>query len=120
MSTVWILEKWQTPEDSERIMNDFVKDFNNETDEEEKKHFEKIIAKHQKRMEENPNGYWYGWVGRSIYKQFCEDAIQSIRWNKKAQYRVLKAEVDDSDTTWLNYKNGVENKGVYKYLRAMV
>ena len=123
MKTVWVLEKWKTPERMQEIINDFEEML------EQRKEDADFVTKTKSAIEflkqeliYNPEGIWIGIVGSTNYKQFCWDAQEELRfWRKKdktMKFRVVKAEIEDNSNTWLHYVHPVENSGVLRYLYA--
>lgn len=123
MTTIWILEKYITNEmmkkqirDLETLKTDAV--IMNKT--EAVKTIDVMLQAAKENLEKMPEGHWTGWVGKSNYKTFCLQAQESLRLDPKARYRVLKANmIDTNNKYWCNnYENGIENVGVLKYLYA--
>ena len=117
MKKVWILEKWVTRDEyaaSLDVFNEWKK---------EGLDVDYAIDKIKSNLD-NPSfeGYWCGHVGRSNYKVFCYDAIESLRYNKgrNFKFRVVKAEIEDNSTVWTNYVNPIENDGVLRYLYTQI
>ena len=80
---------------------------------------EQVLDANIKRLEENPNGYWLGYQGKTRYYQFCDCAKETLRNMKdKMTFRVVEAEIDDKSKTWIGYKVIKENPGVMKFLMA--
>ena len=80
---------------------------------------EKFSALVTKKIKENPNGYWSGTEGKTIYKQFCERAKDAIRrHDKDTKFRVIEGEIKDDAQYWTGYKFVKENEGVLRYLMA--
>ena len=69
-------------------------------------------------MDENPNGHWYGFEGKTNYKQFCDVAKAAIRRNYGATFRVVEGEIEDDAKYWSGYKIVKVNSGVLRYLMA--
>lgn len=77
------------------------------------------IASYKKRIEENPEGMWIGWEGKSIYRQFCDVAKAALRRADKSwKFRVVEGEIEDNAQYWCGYKFVKENEGVLRYLMA--
>lgn len=77
------------------------------------------IASYKKRIEENPEGMWIGWEGKSIYRQFCDVAKAALRRADKSwKFRVVEGEIEDNAQYWCGYKLVKENEGVLRYLMA--
>ena len=122
MKKVWILEKYQEISELERQLKEMEELF-----EENKEKFdangietmEKTLGQYRKLIEENPEGYWSGTEGKSIYRQFCEVAKDCIRRHPKGtKFRVVEGEIKDDAKYWTGYKFVKENEGVLKYLMA--
>ena len=65
-----------------------------------------------------PDGRWYGFEGKVIYRQFCDVAKAAIRRNPEGKFRVVEAEIEDDAKTWNGYKMTKVNDGVLRYLMA--
>ena len=123
MKKVWVLEKWQDREAAIKTVES-VLELLDKMEEEygPSEDVDRIRSESIKKLtndyNESFNGKWVGHIGRSIYKQFCEDAIECLRYehNKNSKFRVVSALIDDDATEWVNYVNPVENDGVMKYL----
>lgn len=82
------------------------------------------VVRYQEKMQQYPDGYWLGHVGRSNYKQFCWDAKESMRFwlrnqGKKAdELRVVEGYIKDNSKTWIGYTVAKVNDGVKRYLLA--
>lgn len=124
MSKIWILERFITVKEQEQYIQIVAKDFEGQDN------LEEMLTGLKKRMEEDrpSGGHWCGYVGKSNYKVFCQEAIQSLhsfrRLEKvgtfdKSVVRILQAElIDDTKNTWVrNYTNGIPNAGVLNYLQ---
>ena len=116
MKKVWILEKFVSNEEMNKSLES-LKSLQPVT-EEQKRCLEDQINAYEKRMQDNPAGYWCGYVGKSNYTDFCYDAKQTMRHFKEGQFRVVRAEIEDGAKYWLGYVNPVENAGVLRYLYA--
>ena len=121
---VWILEKFESVEDMNKVHADmksvveYAKNNNDGFTKEQINDFEEAVVAYENKIKENPNGYWYGFEGKTIYRQFCDVAKDAIRRNPNAKFRVVEGEIPDSSKYWLGYKFIKENKGVYRYLMA--
>lgn len=120
MKKVWILEKWITPEERMKSIEEvrgLLHIF--KTEEEKARVYEKIEAM-ERELHENHEGMWVGWEGKSIYRQFCQVAKECLRrYEKKPdKFRVVSAQIEDGAGQWLDYENPVENEGVLRYLYA--
>lgn len=120
MKKVWILEKFETHEEMVKYQAEY-----EEWLEDAKKNnslrvgdLELLIAKHKEVIENNPNGRWIGFDGKTIYRVFCEVARNSIRRNPNAKFRVIEGEIPDDAKSWVGYKFVKENEGVLRYLMA--
>ena len=120
MKKVWILEKFETIEEMVAHLNEYEdmlenakKDNNSYANE-----FESFVEKYKKQIEENPNGRWIGFDGKTIYRQFCDVAKATIRRNPDAKFRVVEAEIEDDAKYWIGYNFVKENEGVLRYLMA--
>lgn len=120
MKKVWILEKFETHEEMVKLHADYeawLEDVK-ANDPDKVVHFETLVEKHKQVMEENPDGRWFGFEGKSIYRQFCDVAKAAIRRNPGAKFRVVEGEIDDDAKYWVGYKMTKVNDGVYRYLMA--
>lgn len=124
MKKVWILEMFETQEMMEKQISNYqamienIKDKNVEGKDEAIKEVEKIIARMQDEIAENPNGRWHGFEGKSIYRQFCDCAKAAIKRNPDMKFRVAEGEIEDDAKYWPGYKFVKENDGVLRYLMA--
>lgn len=106
MKKVWILEGFITPELMKQWLDDDKKLL------ETKKRLRRAI-------EQYPDGYWSGYQGNVIYRQFCEVAREMLRNMKnRMKFRVVTAEIEDNAKYWTEYRNPVENAEVLRYLMA--
>lgn len=123
---IWILERYINSAEMAKALDEF-----KECAEEAEKEgnaavevFKNAVARYQEKMQQNPDGYWLGDVGRSNYKQFCWDAKESLRfWLKKEgkkanEFRVVEGYIEDGSKTWVGYKVAKVNDGVKRYLLA--
>lgn len=123
MKKVWILEKFATAEEQVKHYTEFqvivenAKN-NNEMTEEQIARLEQAVASYKKVLDENPDGHWYGFEGKVIYRQFCDVAKAAIRRNPEDKFRVVEGEIEDDAKYWNNYKFIKINDGVLRYLMA--
>lgn len=122
MKKVWILEKFASAEelaktqaDMEEMLEAVKADDKSEID---IPSVEMAVAKHKEMMLANPDGRWYGFEGKIIYRQFCDVAKAAIRRNPDGKFRVVEAEIDDDANYWTGYKMTKVNDGVLRYLMA--
>lgn len=121
---VWILEKFESVDDMNKVCADmksvveYAKNNNDSFTKEQINDFEEAVVAYENKIKENPNGYWYGFEGKTIYRQFCDVAKAAIRRNPNAKFRVVEGEIPDGSKYWLGYKFVKENEGVYRYLMA--
>lgn len=122
MKKVWILEKFESNEMMVKTLGELEQMF-----EENKSNFDvkgiesmnQTIASYKKRIEENPEGMWIGWEGKTIYRQFCDVAKAALRRADKSwKFRVVEGEIEDDAQYWFGYKFVKENEGVLRYLMA--
>ena len=122
MKKVWVLEKWATREERIQTLKDVLElcDKVEETVGKEDTDKAREIYRNMLEKVSDPSfeGEWIGWVGKSVYKHFCQDAIESMKFNKNKnyKYRVVSAQIEDDATEWVKYVNPVENEGVLRYL----
>ena len=125
MKKVWILEKFATAEEQAKSYEDLkamvesAKN-NSEMTEEQITQLEQAVANYKKVVDENPNGHWYGFEGKTNYKQFCDVAKAAIRRNYGATFRVVEGEINDNAIYWAGYEIIKVNHGVLRYLMATI
>ena len=122
MKKVWILEKFESNEMMVKTLGELEQMFEESKGNFDEKGIESInqtIASYKKRIEENPEGMWIGWEGKTIYRQFCDVAKAALRRADKSwKFRVVEGEIEDNAQYWCGYKFVKENKGVLRYLMA--
>ena len=122
MKKVWILEKFASHEEmvkhceGNKAMVEMAK--NNGMSAEEIASLEEFAASYEKVMNENPEGLWYGFEGKVIYRQFCDVAKEAIRRNPEGKFRVVEGEIPEDSKYWTCYKLVKVNEGVLRYLMA--
>ena len=122
MKKVWVLEKFASAEEmakhheEHKAMVAMAKDAGKSA--EEIASLEEFVADYEKVIRNNPDGRWYGFEGKVIYRQFCDCAKAAIRRNPDGEFRVVEAEIGDDAWSWLGYKNAKVNDGVLRYLMA--
>lgn len=125
MKKVWILEKFAAAEEQAKSYEDLKEMVesaknNNEMTDEQIAHIEQAVDNYKKMVDENPNGHWYGFEGKTNYKQFCDVAKAAIRRNYGATFRVVEGEIEDDAKYWFGYKIVKVNSGVFRYLMATI
>ena len=122
MKKVWILEKFESNEMMVKTLGELEQMFEESKDKLDERGIESMnrtIAYQKKMIEENPEGMWIGWEGKSIYRQFCDVAKSELRRaNKSWKFRVVEGEIEDDAQYWCGYKFVKENEGVLRYLMA--
>ena len=122
MKKVWILEKFESNEMIVKTLGELEQMFEESKGNLDEKSIESMnqtIASYKKRIEENPEGMWIGWEGKSIYRQFCDVAKAALRRADKSwKFRVVEGEIEDNAQYWCSYKFVKENEGVLRYLMA--
>lgn len=122
MKKVWILEKFESNEAMVKTLGEMEQMFEENKGNFDEKGIESInqtIASYKKRIEENPEGMWIGWEGKTIYRQFCDVAKAALRRADKSwKFRVVEGEIEDDAQFWCGYKFVKENEGVFHYLMA--
>ena len=122
MKKVWILEKFESNEMMVKTLGELEQMFEENKgnfDEKGVESMNQTIASYKKRIEENPEGMWIGWEGKSIYRQFCDVAKAALRRADKSwKFRVVEGEIEDNAQYWRGYKFVKENEGVLRYLMA--
>lgn len=118
MKKVWVLEKFETVDHARKIIDEMIEMAENKKDmsETDFELIKQVVKNQQIKIQENPDGWWYGFEGKERYPQFIETATKAIRRNPGEKFRVVRAEIDDKATTWLGYENAVENEGVLNFL----
>ena len=122
MKKVWILEKFASTEEMARSYEMYKETL--EQIKTEGKYeatiadFESVVANYGKMMTENPEGRWYGFEGKIVYKQFCDVAKAAIRRNPEGKFRVVEGEIEDNAEYWTGYNVIKVNDGVLRYLMA--
>lgn len=123
MKKVWILEKFESNEAMVKTLGELEQMFEESKDKLDEKGIESMnrtIAYQKKMIEENPEGMWIGWEGKSIYRQFCDVAKAALRRADKSwKFRVVEGEIPDDSKVWIGYKNAQVNDGVLRYLMAI-
>ena len=123
MKKVWILEKFASREEmvkrceENKMMVEMAKASGNYTADQIAS-LEEFAADYEKVLKNNPNGRWYGFEGKIIYRQFCDVAKAAIRRNPDGKFRVVEGEINDDAKYWAGYKLVKVNEGVYRYLMA--
>ena len=122
MKKVWILEKFESNEAMVKTLGELEKmleESKGNLDEKGIEVMNKSIASYKKMIDENPEGIWIGWEGKSIYRQFCEVAKDALRRADKSwKFRVVEGEIEDDAQCWCGYKFVKVNEGVFRYLMA--
>ena len=122
MKKVWILEKFESNEMMVKTLGELEQMFEESKDNLDEKGIESMnqtIASYKKMIDENPEGMWIGWEGKSIYRQFCDVAKAALRRADKSwKFRVVEGEIEDNARYWRGYKFIKENEGVLRYLMA--
>ena len=122
MKKVWILEKFESNEAMVKTLGELEQMLEESKDKLDEKGIESMnrtIASQKKMIEENPEGIWIGWEGKSIYRQFCDVAKAALRRADKSwKFRVVEGEIEDNARYWRGYKFVKENEGVLRYLMA--
>ena len=122
MKKVWILEKFESNEMMVKTLGELEQMFEESKDKLDERGIESMnrtIAYQKKMIEENPEGMWIGWEGKSNYRQFCEVAKDALRRADKSwKFRVVEGEIEDDAKYWCGYKFVKVNEGVFRYLMA--
>ena len=122
MKKVWILEKFESNKAMVETLGELEQMFEESKDKLDEKGIESMnrtITSQKKMIEENPEGMWIGWEGKSIYRQFCDVAKAALRRADKSwKFRVVEGEIEDNAQYWCGYKFVKENEGVLRYLMA--
>jgi len=121
---VWVLEKWINREamlESLKTMEElYVEQSAAEgCNEELVKQIKMTLDSSRKREQENPDGYWSFWEGKTIYSQFIERAHEGIKRAKHGdKFRVVEATMDSRAKYISKYEVVTVNEKVLKYLYA--
>lgn len=122
MKKVWILERFESNEAMVKTLGEMEQMFEENKGNFDEKGIESMnqtITSYKKRIEENPEGMWFGWEGKIIYRQFCDAAKAALRRADKSwKFRVVEGEIEDDAQYWCGYKFVKENEGVLRYLMA--
>ena len=122
MKKVWILEKFESNEAMVKTLGELEKTLDESKGNLDEKGIElmnQTIGSYKKMIDENPEGIWIGWEGKSIYRQFCEVAKDALRRADKSwKFRVVEGEIEDNAKYWCDYKFVKVNEGVLRYLMA--
>lgn len=122
MKKVWILEKFESNEAMVKTLGELEQAFEESKNNLDEKGIESMIQTitfYKKMIEENPEGMWMGWEGKTIYHQFCDVAKAALRRADKSwKFRVIEGEIEDDAQYWCGYKFVKENEGVLRYLMA--
>lgn len=122
MKKVWILEKFEKPEITQKHIEEYEQMLQmakqNGTPEESIKALESVIDRQKELLGENPEGRWFGFEGKFYYQHFVQVARAAIKRNPDGIFRVVKAEIDDDAIYWCGYQNPEVNNGVLGYLKA--
>ena len=122
MKKVWVLEKFESNEMMVKVlgeMEQMLEECKGKLDEKGIDQVNKAIDSYKKMIDENPEGTWIGWEGKSIYRQFCEVAKDALRSADKSwKFRVVEGEIEDNAKYWCGYKFVKVNEGVLRYLMA--
>lgn len=119
MKKVWILEKFEDVATMQEHLADYKEMAKRDNlAPEHVACLSDLIAKQEARIAQYPDGHWYGFEGKIIYRQFCDCAKAAIRRNPDGKFRVVEAEIEDDAKYWPGYKNAKVNEGVFRYLMA--
>lgn len=122
MKNVWILERFVPTEETKKSIADMMEMMEGCTEEKILSTCKELVTNLEKKQQENSDGYWLGYVGKSNYKDFCYCAKDFMRRHRndlvKTGIRVVKAQIADGAKYWTGYRNAVVNEGVTKYLYA--
>lgn len=120
MKKVWILEKFETAEDARKVIEEYKQlAARPGMTEDQIGLLNTVIANQESRLEQNPEGYWYGFEGKIFYNQFVSCAKAAIHRNPEGKFRVVEAEIDDDAWTWMGYKAVKVNDGAMAYIKKM-
>lgn len=114
---VWILEKWITREHMEKEQKNFAEGLavaKEQGKPEVINALQEAVDMYARNLEKYPDGYWLGWGGKAIYKEFKHEAMGNIVAHRKMDkndctFRVVTARIPESSKTWIGYKNPVED-----------
>lgn len=125
MKKVWILEQFVSPKTMQKNLDEFRQKLAHETEQECPntaciKILNDMIRFYTSKLTENPEGYWQGFEGKIMYKQFCSVAIEAMRRCPNDIFRVVEGEIEDEANYWIGYTNIKVNDKVLKYLKTQV
>ena len=122
MRKVWILEKFQSNEMMVKTLSEMehtLEECIGKLDEKGIDSINQSVVSYKKLIDDNPNGLWLGWEGKTSYREFCEVAKNALRRAPRSyKFRVIEAEIDDNAEYWGGYKFVKENDAVLRYLMA--
>lgn len=120
MKKVWILEGFISREKMEKNIDDLYDLKRKATSKEQIDACFEMIDIQERKLFENPKGYWLPYQGKTNYKHFCDEAHSTMRNLRKdgMKWRVIEGSIQDDAKTWCGYKVVRENNGVMKYLWA--
>ena len=120
MKKVWILEKFASHEEMVKTYNNLKEmlEIAKQKDELDIVTIERSLTLYENAMNENPDGHWYGFEGKIIYRQFCDVAKAALRRNPEGKFRVVEGEIEDDAKYWNGYTVTKVNDGVLRYLMA--
>lgn len=125
MKKVWILEQFVSPETMQKNLDEHIQNLAYETKQEYPnteyvKILNDMIKFYTSKLAENPEGYWLGFEGKTMYKQFCSVAIDAMRRCPNDIFRVVEGEIEDGANYWIGYTNVKVNDKVLKYLKTQI
>lgn len=121
MKKVWVLEKFADVEELKATVEcakNVVEWAKAQEDEDEVEGALEYLAAAERMLANNPNGHWYGFEGKTNYKNFCQVAKDAINRNPSGKFRVVEGMIDDCAKYWCGYEVAKVNDGVYRYLMA--
>ena len=120
MKKVWILEGFISKEKMEKSLKDLYDLEKKATTKDQIDSCLEMIDLYEKKLHENPDGYWLAYQGKTNYKYFCDEAHSTMRnlRKDKMKWRVIEGSIRDDAKTWCGYEVVKENAGVMKYLWA--
>lgn len=116
MKKVWILEKFASREEMETQLKTIYGFLQDSKTADEIRACNEMIENYKRMILENPNGHWYGFEGKIVYKQFIQTAKEAMRRNPDGIFRVVEGLIEDDATMWPGYKFVRINEKVLAFL----
>ena len=120
MKKIWVLEGFIDRSQMIKSLDDLYSMKAGLDSDDAKKACDDAIIAYKKRIDSSHDGYWFGYEGKSSYRDFCICAKRVLKNMRKENmaWRVIEGIIPDDAKSWLDYKIVKENVGVMKYLWA--